>query len=113
MVIFSKTPRTAKDLAMTGGNSLPFDKDQLSRLQKQNLAFSISNIAHQRNREAQQKQRESLKRQNLISNQFDTVKDKSRVINLDLADKISRIIPYSLISLIPIGVGLLVLTGKD
>ena len=112
MVIFSKTPRTALNLAMTGGNSLPFDKDQLTRLQRQNLEFAISNIANQRNREALKEKKEFLKRQTLVSSQFDTVKVKSRAINLQFADKISKIIPYSLIPVVAIGAGYLLLKGR-
>ena len=39
MVIFEKTPRSAQDLALTRGNSLPFNIETLQRIEKQEEEF--------------------------------------------------------------------------
>jgi len=79
MVIFEKTPRTAQDLALTRGDSLPFSPNKLKIIQSQNLQ---------------------------------TIKSKSKTINLDLADRISKIIPYSLIPIIPIVIAYFLIKGR-
>jgi hypothetical protein len=42
----------------------------------------------------------------------ENLKIKTQTINLDLADKISKIIPYSLIPIIPIAVAYFVFKGS-
>ena len=79
MVIFEKTPRSAQDLALTRGDSLPFSPNKLKIIQSQNLQ---------------------------------TIKFKSKTINLDLADKISKIIPYTLIPVIPIVIAYFLIKGR-
>ena len=79
MVIFEKTPRSAQDLALTRGDSLPFSPSTTKRIQSQNLQ---------------------------------NIKSKSKSINLDLADRISKIIPYSLIPIIPIVIGYFLIKGR-
>ena len=55
---------------------------------------------------------EEEKRKKALLKRVQTIESKSETINLDLADKISKIIPYSLIPVVAIGAGYLLLKGK-
>ena len=52
------------------------------------------------------------KRQKMLFEKYETVQEKSTTINLDFADRISKVIPYSLIPVVAIGAGYFLLKGK-
>ena len=112
MVIFEKTPRSAQDLALTRGYSLPFSPSKLKRIQSQNLQTNFENAENLRKRNLAKSVAESKARQKAMFKKVETLDIKSKTINLDLADKISKIIPYSLIPIIPIVVGYFLIKGR-
>ena len=111
MVIFSITPRSAKDLALTRTNS-PFSKETLSTLKKQESQFTFEVSEAQRLKELKKQTMQNEKRQKMLFEKYETVQEKSTIINLDFADRISKVIPYSLIPVIAIGAGYFLLKGR-
>ena len=111
MVIFNKTSRSDMDLALTRGSS-PFSKETSSRLQKQKLQFIYSSAENERLRELKRQTMQNEKIQKNLSKKYETVQEKSTQINLGFADRISKIIPYSLIPVVAIGAGYFLLKGK-
>ena len=112
MVNFEKTPRTAIDEALTRGDSLPFSREILTRIQSQNLQYAYTNAERLRLKIIKERQREAQKRQKAIFQKVDTLNTKFKLINLDLADKLSKVIPYSLIPVIPIVVGYFLIRSR-
>tara|TARA_R110000803_G_scaffold94340_1_gene161973 strand:+ start:316 stop:654 length:339 start_codon:yes stop_codon:yes gene_type:complete len=111
MVNFDKTPRTASDLSLTRTNQ-PFSKDVSKRLQTQKLQFTFNVAENQRLRNLKRQTMEAQKRQKVVFEKVQKLESKSETITFDLADKISKIIPYSLIPVIAITAGYLLLKGK-
>jgi len=112
MVLFEKTPRTVIDEALTRGESSQFSKRTLIRIQSQNLQTNFENAENLRMRNLAKSAAESKARQKAMFKKVETLDVKSKTINLDLADKISQIIPYSLIPVIPIVVGYFLIKGR-
>ena len=69
-------------------------------------------IKNQRLRDLKRQTMEAEKRQKAIFEKVQKLESKSETITLDLADKISKIIPYSLIPVIAITAGYLLIKGK-
>ena len=111
MVIFNKTSRSDMDLALTRGSS-PFSKETSSRLKSQESQFTFENAEAQRLRELKKQTMQNEKRQKMLFEKYETVQEKSTTINLDFADRISKVIPYSLIPVVAIGAGYFLLKGK-
>ena len=111
MVNFNKTLRSDMDLALTRGNT-PFSKETLSRLKSQESQFIYSSAENERLRELKRQTMENEKRQKMLFEKYETVQEKSTQINLDFADRISKVIPYSLIPVIAIGAGYFLLKGR-
>ena len=111
MVNFDKTPRTSKDLALTRTNQL-FSKDISEKLQIQKLQYNFNVAENQRLRNLKRQTMEAEKRQKVVFEKVQKLESKSETITFDLADKISKIIPYSLIPVVAITAGYLLLKGK-
>mgnify|MGYP003676915014 FL=1 len=112
MVIFEKTPRSVEDLALTRGTSLPFSPRILKRIQSQNLQTNFEVAENQRLRNLAKAAATEKARQKSMFRKVESLEIKSETINLDLANKISKIIPYSLIPIIPIVVGYFLIKGR-
>ena len=91
MVIFNKTSRSDMDLALTRGSS-PFSKETSSRLKSQESQFTFENAEAQRLRELKKQTMQNEKRQKMLFEKYKTVQEKSTTINLDFADRISKVI---------------------
>ena len=100
------------DLALTRGESPKFSKNVITRLQTQKLQYNFEVAENQRLRNLKRQKMEEEKRKKALLKRVQTIESKSETINLDLADKISKIIPYSLIPVVAIGAGYLLLKGK-
>lgn len=112
MVIFEKTPRTAKQEALTRGTSLPFSPEILERIKSQSIQTTFEIAERKRIRNLQKAALAEKARQKAMFKKLESVETKTTSINLDLADKISQIIPYSLIPVIPIVVGYFLIKGR-
>ncbi len=99
------------DLALTRGDS-PFSRETSSRLRNQQLQFNFEVAENQRLRNLKKQKMEAEKRQKMIFQKVETLEGKSESINLNLADKISKVIPYSLIPVVAITAGYLLFKGK-
>ena len=112
MVIFEKTPRSAQQLALTQGTSLPFSPEILGRIKSQNIQTTFEIAENQRLRNLAKAAATEKARQKAMFKKLEAVQTKSTTINLDLANRISKIIPYSLIPVIPIVIGYFLIKGR-
>lgn len=100
------------DLSLTRGQGEEFDKETLRRLQTQKTIFTNVNLQRLQEKKLKiAKQQAEIKKQKMLKTS-ENLKIKTEKINLDLADKISKIIPYSLIPIIPIAVAYFVFKGS-
>ena len=100
------------DLSLTKGQGEEFDKETLRRLQTQKTIFTNVNLQRLQEKKLKiAKQQAEIKKQKMLKTS-ENLKIKTQTINLDLADKISKIIPYSLIPIIPIAVAYFVFKGS-
>ena len=100
------------DLSLTKGQGEGFDKETLRRLQTQKTIFTNVNLQRLQEKKLKiAKQQAEIKKQKMLKTS-ENLKIKTQTINLDLADKISKIIPYSLIPIIPIAVAYFVFKGS-
>jgi hypothetical protein len=99
-------------LSLTRGQGEEFDKETLRRLQTQKTIFTNVNLQRLQEKKLKiAKQQAEIKKQKMLKTS-ENLKIKTEKINLDLADKISKIIPYSLIPIIPIAVAYFVFKGS-
>ena len=99
-------------LSLTKGQGEEFDKETLKRLQTQKTIFTNVNLQRLQEKKLKiAKQQAEIKKQKMLKTS-ENLKIKTETINLDLADKISKIIPYSLIPIIPIAVAYFVFKGS-
>jgi hypothetical protein len=99
-------------LSLTKGQGEEFDKETLRRLQTQKTIFTNVNLQRLQEKKLKiAKQQAEIKKQKMLKTS-ENLKIKTQTINLDLADKISKIIPYSLIPIIPIAVAYFVFKGS-
>ena len=99
-------------LSLTRGQGEEFDKETLRRLQTQKTIFTNVNLQRLQEKKLKiAKQQAEIKKQKMLKTS-ENLKIKTETINLDLADKISKIIPYSLIPIIPIAVAYFVFKGS-
>ena len=99
-------------LSLTKGQGEEFDKETLRRLQTQKTIFTNVNLQRLQEKKLKiAKQQAEIKKQKMLKTS-ENLKIKTQTINLDLANKISKIIPYSLIPIIPIAVAYFVFKGS-
>ena len=99
-------------LSLTRGQGEGFDKETLRRLQTQEGTYSYQIAERKRQEIIKENQKRTQARQQEIFSKVENIKSKTETINLDLADKISKIIPYSLIPIIPIAVAYFIFKGS-
>jgi len=111
-MIFPETQRSDLDLEFTRGQGEKFDFETLRRMKTQRLNFNYQKAEQQRQRILKRNKLESEKRQAEIIGKVQNIESQIETVNLDLADKISKIIPYSLIPAIPLAVAYLIIRGR-
>ena len=99
-------------LSLTKGQGEEFDKETLRRLQTQEGTYNYQVAERKRQEIIKENQKRTKARQQEIFSKVENIESKTETINLDLADKISKIIPYSLIPIIPIAVAYFVFKGS-
>mgnify|MGYP003980297925 CR=1 FL=1 len=99
-------------LSLTKGQGEEFDKETLRRLQTQEGTYSYQVAERKRQEIIKENKKRTQARQQQIFSKVENIESKTETINLDLADKISKIIPYSLIPIIPIAVAYFVFKGS-
>jgi hypothetical protein len=112
MVNFPKTIRTDMDLALTRGKGEQFDFETLQRIKVQRLNYNYQKAEQQRQRLLKKNKLIAKKAKTKITGKVQNIESQIETINLDLADKISKIIPYSLIPIIPLAIGFLIIKRK-
>lgn len=100
------------DLSLTRGQGEEFDRETLRRLQTQEGTYNYQIAERKRKKILAENQKRALARQNKILAKVRTIESKIETFNLDLADNISKIIPYSLIPIIPIAIAYFVFKGS-
>ena len=78
----------------------------------QKLDYNYRVAEQKRQRTLAENQKRALARQNELLSKVQIIESESETINLDFADKISKIIPYSLIPIIPIAVAYFIFKGS-
>lgn len=99
-------------LSLTRGQGEEFDRETLRRLQTQQGTYSYQVAERKRQEIIKENQKRTQARQQEIFSKVENIESKTETINLDLANKISKIIPYSLIPIIPIAVAYFVFKGS-
>ena len=112
MALFPITERSDMDLALARGQGQKFDFETLQRMKAQRLNFNYQKAEQQRQRTLKRNKLEAEKRQAEIIGKVQNIESQIETTNLDLSDKLSRIIPYSLIPVIPLAVAYLIFRGK-
>ena len=100
------------DLSLTRGQAEQFDFETIQKLKTQKLNYNYQVAEQKRQKILAANQKRALSRQNQLLSKVQTIESESEIINLDLADKISKIIPYSLIPIIPIAVAYFIFKGS-
>ena len=100
------------DLSLTRGRGEQFDFETIQKLKTQKLDYNYRVAEQKRQRTLAENQKRALARQNELLAKVQIIESESETINLDFADKISKIIPYSLIPIIPIAVAYFVFKGS-
>tara|TARA_B100000902_G_C27319613_1_gene923526 strand:- start:700 stop:1014 length:315 start_codon:yes stop_codon:yes gene_type:complete len=100
------------DLSLTRGKGEQFDFETIQKLRTQKLNYNYQVAEQKRQRTLAENQKRALARQNELLAKVQIIESESETINLDFADKISKIIPYSLIPIIPIAVAYFVFKGS-
>lgn len=112
MALFPITERSDMDLALARGQGEKFDFETLQRMKAQRLNFNYQKAEQQRQRTLKRNKLEAEKRQAEIIGKVQNIESQIETTNLDLSDKLSKIIPYSLIPVIPLAVAYLIFRGK-
>ena len=112
MALFPITERSDMDLALARGQVEKFDFETLQRMKAQRLNFNYQKAEQQRQRTLKRNKLEAEKRQAEIIGKVQNIESQIETANLDLSDKLSKIIPYSLIPVIPLAVAYLIFRGK-
>ena len=112
MALFPITERSDMDLALARGQGQKFDFETLQRMKAQRLNFNYQKAEQQRQRTLKRNKLEAEKRQAEIIGKVQNIESQIETANLDLSDKLSKIIPYSLIPVIPLAVAYLIFRGK-
>lgn len=99
-------------LSLTKGQGEKFDIETLRRLQTQEGTYNYQVAERKRQKIIKENEKRTKARQQEIFSKVKNIESKTETINLDLADKISKIIPYSLIPIIPIAVAYFVFKGS-
>ena len=100
------------DLSLTRGQGEQFDFETIQKLRTQKLDYNYRVAEQKRQRTLAENQKRALARQNELLSKVQIIESESETINLDFADKISKIIPYSLIPIIPIAVAYFIFKGS-
>ena len=112
MALFPITERSDMDLALARGQGEKFDFETLQLMKAQRLNFNYQKAEQQRQRTLKRNKLEAEKRQAEIIGKVQNIESQIETTNLDLSDKLSKIIPYSLIPAIPLTVAYLIIRGK-
>lgn len=112
MANFPKTMRTNIDLALTRGKGKQFDFETIKRIRIQRLNYNYEKAEQEKQRFLKKNKLIAEKAETEITGKVQNIESQIQIANLDLADKLSKIIPYSLIPVIPLAVGYLILRGK-
>lgn len=100
------------DLALTRGRGKQYDTETLDRIRTQQYQYNFEIAERKRLIALVENQRLNEIRQQKILDKVESLELKSKNINYNLADKISKIIPYSLIPVIPIVIAFYILSSR-
>jgi hypothetical protein len=100
------------DLALTRGQGKKYDTETLDRIKTQTFQYNFEIAERKRLMALVENQRLNEIRQQKILDKVESLELKSKTINYNLADKISKIIPYSLIPVIPVVIAFFILSGR-